>query len=154
MPGIWATRYDNRFGRSQSRGRVAALSVLRRTAPGALGPGWLTAGATLARERPAAAGLRWRSRGLSLSYAVNVGEDWSGSVRLGLSEARFEKADAAFLVRRQDRTRSLGLTLSHRRVAWEGYQPVLTLDGSRTDSTIPLYDRTLLQVRVGLHRLF
>ena len=31
---------------------------------------------------------------------------------------------------------------------------MLMLDGSRIASTVPLYDRTLLQVRVRLHRPF
>ena len=154
VPRIWTTRYDNQPDEVDPVGGSLAFSVSRRAALGALGPGWLTVGATLARERPEAPSLRWRSRGLNLRYAVDVGEDWSGSVRLGLSEARFDEADAAFFVRREDRTQTLGLSLSHRRVAWEGYQPVLMIDGLRTDSTIPLYDRTLLQVRVGLHRLF
>ena len=81
-------------------------------------------------------------------------EDWSGSVRLGLNTARFDETDAAFLRRREDRTWSASLTLAHRKVSWEGYQPVLMLDGSRTDSTIPLFDRKLLSFRVGLRRLF
>ncbi len=46
------------------------------------------------------------------------------------------------------------MTLSHREVSWEGYQPVLMLDWSRTDSNIELYDRKLRSVRLGLRRLF
>ena len=126
-----------------------ALSVSRRA-----GPGWLTLGGTLARETMDLSSLNWRSRGLSLEYAADIGEDWGGSVRLGLSGARFDEADAAFLTRREDRTRSAGLTLAHRKVSWQGYQPILMLDWSRTDSTIPLYDRKLLSFRVGLRRLF
>ena len=49
---------------------------------------------------------------------------------------------------------SLGLTLSHQRVSWEGYQPVLMFDRSRTDSNVPLYDRKLLSFRLGLRTLF
>ncbi len=148
-PRIWTTYHDGQPGEVDPLGRSLALSVSRRA-----GPGWLTAGATLARERPEAPGLRWRSRGLSLTYAADIGEDWSGSVRVGLSEARFDEKDAAFLTRREDRTRSLGVTLSHRKVSWEGYQPELILDWSRSDSTIALYDRKLLQARLGLRRLF
>ena len=148
-PRIWTTYHDDQPGEVDPVGWSLALSVLRRA-----GPGWLTLGGTLARERPEARGLRWRSRGLDLAYAADIGEDWSGSVRLGLSTARFDETDAAFLTRREDRTRSVGLTLSHRKVSWEGYQPVLVLDWSRTDSTIQLYDRKLLSFRVGLHRLF
>ena len=67
---------------------------------------------------------------------------------------RFDEADGVFLTRREDRTRSAGLMLSHRKVSWEGYQPVLMFDWSRTDSNVPLYDRKLLSFRIGLRRLF
>ena len=49
-----------------------------------------------------------------------------------------DETDGVFLTRREDRTRSAGLTLSHRKVSWEGYQPVLMLDWSRTESNVPL----------------
>lgn len=149
VPRVWVPRYDGQPGEADPLGGSVDLSVSRRA-----GPGWLTLGGTLGRERADLRSLRWRSRGLSVDYAADVGEDWSGSLRLGLSDVRFDEADAAFLVRREDVTRSVGLSLSHRRLAWEGYQPVLMLDWSRTDSTIALYDRKVLMVRVGLHRLF
>ena len=107
-----------------------------------------------ARETAERSSQNWRSRGLNLTYAADVGEDWRGSVRVGLSAARFDETDAAFLRRREDRTRSVGLTLAHRKVSWEGYQPVLMLDWSQTEPAIPLYDRKLLSFRVGLRRLF
>ena len=118
------------------------------------GPGWLTLGGRLARETADRSSLNWRSHGLSLTYGADIGEDWSGSVRFGLSAARFDEADAVFLRQREDRTESAGLTLSHRKISWEGYQPVLMLDWSLTDSNIPLYNGKLLQFRVGLRRLF
>ena len=114
----------------------------------------MTLAGTLARETADASSLNWRSRGLSLTYAADVGEDWSGSLRLGLSAARFDEADGAFLTRREDQTRSVGVTLSHRKISWEGYQPVFMLDWSRTDSNVPLYDRKLLSFRLGPRRLF
>ncbi len=148
-PRLWITRHDGQPGEVDPAGRSLSLSVSRRA-----GPGWLTLGGTFARETADRSSLNWRSRGLSLTYAADFGEDWSGSVRLGLNAARFDEADAAFLRHREDRTRSAGLTLSHRKVSWEGYQPFLMLDWSRTDSTIPLYDRKPLQFRLGLRRLF
>ena len=48
----------------------------------------------------------------------------------------------------------VGVTLSHRALAWEGYLPELILDWSRTRSTIPLYDRETRTLRVGVRRLF
>ena len=98
--------------------------------------------------------LNWRSRVLILEYAADVGEDWSGWVRLGLSAGRFGEADVVFLTRREERTRSVGLTLSHRKVSREGYQPVLMLDRSRTNSNVAQHDRKLLSFRAGLRRLF
>ena len=148
-PRVWTTFHDGQPGEVDPTGRSLGLFVSRRA-----GPGWLTLGGSLARETADRRSLNWRSWGLSLTYAADVGEDWSGSLRLGLGEARFDEADAVFLARREDRTRSVGLTLSHRRLSWEGYQPVFVLDWSRTDSNVPLYDRKVLSLRVGLRRLF
>ena len=148
-PRVWVTRHDGQPDEADPVGRSLVVSLSRRA-----GPGWLTLSGTLARETAEASSLNWRSHGLNLRYAADVGEDWSGSVRLGLSKARFDEADGVFLTRRGDRTRSAGLTLSHRRLSWEGYQPVFTLDWSRTDSNVPLYDRKVLSLRVGLRRLF
>ena len=149
MPRLWVTRYDGHPDEVDPLGRSLDLLVSRRA-----GPGWLTLGGTLARETADRSSLNWRSHGLGLTYAADIGEGWSGSVRFGLSAARFDEADDAFLYQREDRTQSAGLTLSHRKISWEGYQPVLMLDWSRTDSNISLYDRKLLQFRVGLRRLF
>ena len=148
-PRLWVTRLDGQPDEAEPTGRSLGLSVSRRA-----GPGWLTARGTVSRETAERRSLNWRSRGLSLEYAAEVGDGWSGSVRLGLNARRYDEADALFLRRREDRTRSVGMTLSHREVSWEGYQPVLMLDWSRTDSNIPLYDRKLLSARLGLRRLF
>ena len=40
------------------------------------------------------------------------------------------------------------------RLAWEGYLPELTLNWSRTESSIPLYDREVRTLRLGMRRLF
>ena len=146
---LWLTRYDGQAGEIDPVGRSLYLSVSRRA-----GRGWLTLGGTLGRESAELRSQHWRSRGLNLEYAVGVDENWSGSVQLGLSDVRFDAEDAAFLVRREDATRSAGVTRSHRRLPWEGHQPVLMLDRSHNDSNIALYDRKVLMMRVGLHRLF
>ncbi|MYG00230.1 DUF560 domain-containing protein [Candidatus Poribacteria bacterium] len=134
VPRIWTTCHDHQPDGIDPAGRSLALSVSRRVPPGSLGSGWLTAGATFARETADQSSQDWRSQGLSLEYATQVGENWSGSVRLGRNEIRFDEQDAAFLVRCKDVTRNLGLTLSHRRVSREDYQPILMLDWSRTES--------------------
>ena len=149
LPRIWTTFFDGQPREVDPTGLSLTLSGARQA-----GPGWLTAGGTLTRATAGRSSLSWRSQGVNLTYAANVGEDWSGSVRLGLSVARFDDVSETFLLRREDRTRSVGLTLSNRRISWEGYQPALMLDWSQTDSTIPLFDRKLLSVRVGLRRLF
>ena len=92
--------------------------------------------------------------GLRPIYERQVGEDWSRSVRLGLSATRGNEANAAFLTRCGTRTRSAGLTLSHGKLSWEGYQPIFILDWSRTDSNVPLSNQEPLQLRSGLRRLF
>ena len=148
-PRLWITRLDGQPDEADPTGWSFGLSVSRRA-----GPGWLTARGTLSRETAERRSLNWRSRGLSLEYAAQLGDGWSGTVRLGLNTRRYDEADALFLRPREDRTRSAGLTLSHREVSWEGYQPVLMLDWSRTDSTVPFYDRNLPSVRLGLRRLF
>ena len=148
-PRVWTTFNDGQPSEVDPLGRSLGLFVSHRK-----GPGWLSLSGTLARETADQSSLNWRSGGLNLEYAADVGEDWSGSVRLGMSTARFDEADGAFLTRREDRTRSAGLSLSHREVSWNGYQPVLMFDWSRTDSNVPLYDRTVTSVRVGLNRLF
>ena len=115
---------------------------------------WLTLGGTLAREIAEFSNLDWRSRELSLDYAWDPGEGWSGSVRLGLGVVRFDEEDATFLTRREDRTRSAGLTLPHRGFACSGYQPIFALDWSRTRPTVPPHDREPLSFRIEFRRLF
>ena len=149
FPRVWTTRYDGQGSDTDSMGGSLGAYLSR-----SFGPGWLTLDGTLARETAKLRGLRWSSRGLGLRYAVNLGENMSGSLRLGLSAARFDEEDAVFLARREDQTRTAGMTLSHRKLSWEGYLPVLTLEWSRTDSSIPLYDRNSRTVRIGLRRLF
>ncbi len=114
----------------------------------------LTLGGTLARETAEFSNLDWRLRGLSLDYAGDPGEGWSGSVRLGLGVVRFDEEDATFLTRREDRTRNVGLSRSHRRSARVGCLPVFALDWSRTRSAVPLHDREPVSFRIEFRRLF
>ncbi len=148
LPRVWTTRYDRARG-EKPRGRSLALHVARR-----VGPGWLTAGAKAARETAKARTRSWTSREASLRYAADVGRDWQVSLRAALARTRFDAEEWLFRARREDRAREVGLTLSHRKLAWEGYLPELTLGWSRTRSSIPLYDRTARTVRIGVRRLF
>ena len=50
-PRNWRTWHDDQPGEVDPVGGSLTLSVSLRALPGALGPGWLTAGATPARER-------------------------------------------------------------------------------------------------------
>ena len=146
---LWTTRYDGESGDVHPHGRSLGLHVSRR-----IGTGWLTVGGTLSRERPERQSLRWKGREASLGYTADFGRDWHMSVRASLIETDFDADHPLFLKRREDRTRRLGLTVSHRALAWEGYLPEITLSWARTTSTIPLYDRELRILRVGLRRLF
>ena len=85
---------------------------------------------------------------------MDIGRDWSAAVQAGLTRTEFDEEEPLFLTRRDDRTHSIHMTVSHRGLAWEGYLPELTLSWSETSSSIPLYDRELPMVRVGLRRLF
>ena len=146
---LWITRYDGESGDLNPDGRSLGLHVGRR-----IGPGWLTVGGTLSREEARSRSRRWTSHGAWLAYAAEFGRDWRVSARSRLAETTFGAADPVFLVRREDRTRGLDLTVSHRSLAWEGYLPEVTLSWSRTESAIELYDSELRSVRVGLRRLF
>lgn len=146
---FWITRYDGENADVHPQGRSFGLHVARR-----LGPGWLTAGGTLSRETPTRQSLRWRSRAASLAYAADFGRDWTLSVRADLSLTAFDGEHPLFLTRRRDRTHGLGLTVSHRALMWQGYLPEITLNWSRTASTISLYERELRIARVGVRRLF
>ena len=149
FPRIWITRYDEGAEDAQPQGHSIGLYLSRR-----VGSGWLTAGGKVSRETPDRRNLRWRSREASLRYAATLGENWSVSARARMAVTRFEDRERLFLRRREDRTRKVDLTLSHRRLAWKGYLPELTLGMSRTESSIPLYDRNTRMVQIGFRRLF
>ena len=149
FPRLWTTRFDEEGDAADPRGRSLDLYVARR-----IGGGWLTVGGKLSRESPDRPDLRWTSRALSLRYATTIGPDWSLTARAGLTRTSFDEAAPLFLMRRKDRTHDLGITASHRRLAWEGYLPELTLNWSRTHSSIPLYEREVRTLRLGMRRLF
>ena len=146
---LWATRYDGRDEDADPVGRSLGLKVRR-----GIGPGWLTVGGSLSRETPNTRSLRWTSRTIYVAYAADVGRGWNLSLRGSLSRSRFDDEHALFRVRRDDRTTGAGLTVSHRSLSWEGYLPEFTLSWRRTTSNIPVYERKLRSVRVGLRRLF
>ncbi len=148
-PRVWGRFHDGQPRAVDPVGYSLNLSASRRA-----GPGWLTLSGTLSHEIPGRRSLDWRSEGLNLQYAANVGAHWNGSVWVGLNWTRFATEDPTFLRRRKDRTPMAGLTLSHRKLSWNGYMPVLTVDWSRNASNIPLYERKLFSVRLGLQRLF
>ena len=149
FPRVWTTLYDEGTDADNPRGRSLDLHVARR-----IGDGWLTVGGKISRESPERRDLRWTSRAVSLRYATTVGRDWSLSAGAGLTRTSFDAVAPLFLTRREDRTRDVSITASHRRLAWEGYLPELALNWSRTESSIPLYDREVRTLRLGMRRLF
>lgn len=146
---LWTTRYARQDGNVDPRGRSFGLRGSRR-----LGAGWLTAAGTYSRERPARRDLRWTSHAFSLGYAASFTWDWNLSIRAHLANTGFAGAHPLFRIRREDRTRGIFLAVSHRALAWRGYLPELILRWEQTRSNLPLYDRQLRSVQLGLRRLF
>ena len=149
FPRLWTTRYDEGTDAAHPRGRSLDLYVARR-----IGSGWLTLGGKVSREKAERRNLRWSSRAVSLRYATSIGRDWNLSASAGLTRTTFDAEAPLFFTRRDDRTRQIGITASHRQLAWEGYLPELTLNWSRTASSIPLYERDVRTLRLGMRRLF
>ena len=149
FPRVWHSEYDQGGDDAKLRGRSLDFYFARR-----IGSGWLTVGRKVAREAPERGDLGWNSRAASVRYATNIGRDWSLSAGAGLSRTTFDAVAPLFLTRREDRTRNISLTASHRKLAWEGYLPELTLNWSRTASNIPLYDREVRTLQLGIRRLF
>ena len=81
-----------------------------------------------------------------------------GGIRLsldaGLRIARYDAASPLFGAVRADDTLTLGADLTHARVQWAGFAPVLGLDYTRRSSNIVLYSYDDLTARVGLTRRF
>ena len=148
-PRFWKTRYDEGGDETRAPGRSLGLYLSRR-----VGPGWLTVRARASREKPARRTLRWSSREAWGGYAADPGRGWTALIEAGAARTRFDGEHPLFRSRREDRSRSLALTVSHRKLEWEGRSPELTLTWSRTASNVPLYDRTLRTVRIGLRRRF
>ena len=148
-PRFWRTRYDEGDDETHAPGRSLGLYVSRR-----LGPGWFTVRARASRETPARRTLRWSSREAWGGYAARPGRDWTAFIEAGAGRTRFDGEDPLFRARREDRYRSVTLTVSHRKLEWEGHSPELSLRWSRTASNVPWYDRELRTVRIGLRRRF
>ena len=145
----WSTRYDQGERERDPRGRSLGLQVTRR-----VGPGHLIAGGTFSRETPERRDLRWTSREASLGYVAELGRGFRLSLRVHRIGTRFAGEHPWFRKRRKERTRGLGVTISHRSITWKGYLPELSLDWTQTRSNIPLYDRQSRTLRLGLRRLF
>ncbi len=145
----WMTHYDGEAGDVRPHGATLGLHVRRR-----VGPGWITAGIAYSRERPKRRSLRWMSREAILSGSTVVRRDWNLSARIKLSDTKFEGTHPLFQMHRRDRTRGFEAMVSNRNLAWEGYLPEVKFTWTRTNSTIPLYDRKLQTLQIGFRRLF
>ena len=98
--------------------------------------------------------MRWTSRDAWLEYAAGIGRDVRLSVRIHGAETSFDDVHPLFGKRRRDRMRGASLTISDRAITWRGCLPELTLDWTRTQSNVPLYERQGRTLRIGLRRLF
>ena len=148
-PRVWVTRYDEGIDGVSPRGRSLNLYFERR-----FGVGWLRVNGEISRETPNWRTPGWVSREASIRYGMNAVRDWSLSIRASVTRTEFGGSEPLFLRPREDFTRSINLTASHRTLAWEGYLPGLTLGWSRTSSSIPIYERRRPMVQVTLRRLF
>ena len=146
---LWTTDYDGQDADSDPVGRSVALRVRH-----GVGPGWLTVGGKLSREGSARRHLSWTSRKASVAYTADAGRGWNLSLRGSLARTDFGHEHPVFRIRREDRVLRASLGVSHRSLSWEGYLPELTLSWGRTTSSIPLYERKLWTLHVGLRRLF
>ena len=146
---FWSTRHDEGGETLNSYGRSLRLHTARR-----IGQGWLTVRGALSREEPKLRNLRWTSHQVGFQYAANFSQNWDTAIWASLIKTDFDGEHPFFLKQREDLTYSIGLRISNRAVSWEGYMPEVTLNWTRTTSTIPLYDRTLRSVQLGLRRLF
>ena len=149
IPRLWITQYDEGTNAANPVGHSFALFISRR-----IGPGWLKVSGAISREKPKDRLLRWTSHSASMQYSADIGTSWGLSAGAGLTWTAFDNEAPLFLARREDRTRNISLKVSHRWLAWEGYLPELTLNWSRTVSSIPLYDREARSLRLGIRRLF
>ena len=146
---LWATNYDGRDADSDPVGRSVALRIRR-----GIGPGWLSVGGKLSREDSTRRHLSWTSRMASVAYVADAGRGWNLSLRGSLARTDFGDDHPVFRTRREDRIVRASLGVSHRSLSWEGYLPEFTLSWGRTTSSIPIYERKLWTMQVGLRRLF
>ena len=148
---IWTTNYDVQDTDTDTD--PVGRSVASRVRHG-IGPGWLTVGGTLARETSTIRHRRWTSRTAVVAYAADIGRGVNLSLRGSLTRTEFDHEHPVFRIPREDRILGTGLSVSHRSLSWGGYLPELGLSWRRTTSNIPLYERKLLTLQVGLRRLF
>ena len=89
-----------------------------------------------------------------MGYSTILGQNWNLAAQAYIDERYYEGTYALFRERRKDQTIIANLTVSNRTIALAGYMPEVTVGWSRTDSTIPLYDRQNRIFMLGLRRLF
>ena len=83
-----------------------------------------------------------------------LGQNWNLKAQAYIDERYYEGIYAFFGESRKDQTLLASLTVSNRVIALAGYLPEITVGWTRTESTIPLYDRKNRIMMLGLRRLF
>ena len=146
---LWTTHYDGHDGDSDPVGRSLDVRLSH-----GIGPGWLTVGGKFSREKSTIRHQRWTSRTATVAYAANIGKGLKLSLRANLAQTDFDHEHPVFRIPREDRILGAGLHVSHRSLSWRGYLPELSLSWRRTTSNLPLFERKLLTLQVGLRRLF
>lgn len=109
----------------------------------------------LARDNARDPALRYTGYGLTLSLARR-GLPWGVSATLGISYriAQYDGVTPLFAVTRLDHEYGATFSLATRRLAWRGFEPVLSYAHTEHLSDIAIYRFTRDLVYLGLRRVF
>lgn len=140
--------------REEGRRTIRSTRVRRALALSrAWGTTHLSFGVSGGRNRSAAPGVRYRSDGLFASIRFEPTPRIEATVRASVNAYRYEVRHLLG-PKRRERTRTLSLTLSHRKLMWRGWLPELTIEDARTKANIALFARDNTTFRTGLRRVF
>ena len=150
LSGEWVVQPRLRFGYS--------AEVLNQTYPGAsfrdgykttasIGMDWLATPFTKlslslngVRETAEAAHLAHRDLGVGLGAETRIGANTRVGANLFLGRNLYDGPYPVFDIARKDRVTSLTLTLSDRRIEWNGLTTRVGITRRQQDSNIPLFD--------------
>ncbi len=141
---LWRKNHDEG---DNAYGKAMNLNAKRKS-----GLGSIRFGIALARED--AKIENWRSVTPSIFYSTKFQRGLKLNAMVVWARKLYKKENALFGIRRDDRTVSFVISVSHRTLSRNGYLPEATFEWNRIRSNINLYDRKTQQVRIGLTRIF